>query len=186
MAMPSSGEQSREGASTGQPAPHCLPEGKATLDLSAGPAPGAGTSLGKWDAGDGSGSLGDQAKCLGQDGEVGARADRNLCAHEMRAEPLLTHKAPSNKALVALLEPRRTPCLASPGCAGTVGGSCHIPLPELAPRCPQQQWLHLLSCPPRPSIPGQAGWPRWSQPCPAQRKARLLKWANLPAEAAQT
>lgn len=34
--------------------------------------------------------------------------------------------------------------------------------------------------------PGQAEWPRQSQPFPVWRIVRALKWANLPAEAAQT
>lgn len=69
---------------------------------------------------------------------MGVRAVGNLHVRETRAEPLLAHKAPSNEASVALLEPCHTPCLVSPGCAGTAGGSCHVPLPELTPHHPQQ------------------------------------------------
>lgn len=107
----------------------------------------------------GRGSLGDPVRRVGQGGEAGVRAAGNLHAHEMRAEPLLTHKAPPNEASVALLEPRHTPCLDSLGCAGMAGGSCHIPLPELTPHRPQQQRLHLSPCPPQPgwvAMPEQA------------------------------
>lgn len=116
----------------------------------------------------GSGSLEDQARCMGQGGEVSMRAARNLRAHEMRAEPLLTHKAPPNEASVALLEPRRTPCLASLGCAGMAGGSGHIPLPELTPHSPQQQRLHLSPCPPQP---GWVAMPERALSCAEESEA---------------
>uniref|UniRef100_A0A8B9GIN0 Testis expressed 264, ER-phagy receptor n=1 Tax=Amazona collaria TaxID=241587 RepID=A0A8B9GIN0_9PSIT len=96
------------GGSTGWPALCCTPEGRATLDLGAGLASGARTGLRKWDAGLDSSLLVDQVRCLEQDGEAGARAAGNLCA-QMRAEPVLIHKAPSNEALVALLEPHHHP-----------------------------------------------------------------------------
>lgn len=61
---------------------------------------GAGMGLGQLDAGLGLHPLlGDRARCPGQKNEeVGARAARNLCAHKVRTEPLLTHKAPSSRA----------------------------------------------------------------------------------------
>lgn len=109
---------------------------------------------------------------------MGVGADGNLCAQEMRAEPLLAHKAPSNEALVAHLQPHHTLCLASPGRAGPARGSCRVPLPELTPHRPQQQRLHLSPCPPWPSIPCHAGGRAGALSCAESEAAEMGKFAS--------